>query len=466
MAGMDGAGISRRGCLHAAPVLGAVTVLPALRSACGDGSVGPGPLQGVWAGTMQETVGGAPRRRSALRRGTPLVLGALLAGACAPHDATRPGNPALAMTVDGISRDAMTTYKLRSMIVRVTMDGSDVYTGAFGESVTGVPATTDMRFRNGAFAYTYLGYITAQLAVEGVFSVDDTIDRWVPELPRADQVTVGDLPHCTSGYSDYVYSDEVSNGVYLEPFRQWTTDELIQIGVNGPEQFAPGTNWGYSHTNFSVLGRVLERATGKSLRQLMEKYVFKPMHLTATGDNGNTPAIPEPVQHSFTSERRSILQVPAEIPFYEDSTYWNPSWTGPEGAVQTSNIFDVATSIELIGSGALVSREAHELQVTKQLVGSKDPTGRCSACGPLTEEFSYGMGVELHKDWIVQTKEFAGSYVTGGYLPAKKLTIAIAVTISPEAFDADGNPPQVIRPIFRELAVAVGGADTLPPPPS
>ena len=408
----------------------------------------------------------APRRRPPPRRGTPLLLAALLlASACATYEVTPPLDPTLAATVEEISLEAMTTYKLKSMIVRVTMGGSDVYTGAFGVSMTGVPTTTTMRFRNGAFAYSYLGYITAQLAAEGVFSVDDTIDRWVPELPRADQVTVGDLPHSTSGYSDYVYSDEVSNAVYLDPFRQWTTDELIQIGVNGPEQFAPGTNWGYSHTNFSVLGRVLERATGTSLHQLMDKYVFGPMRLRATGDNGNTPAIPEPAQHSFTSERRTALQVPAAIPFYEDSTYWNPSWTGPAGAVQTSNIFDVATSIELIGSGALVSPKAHALQVTKQLLGSKDP--RCSACRPLTAEFSYGMGVELQKDWIVQTKEFVGSEVTAGYLPAKKLTIAIAVTALPEAFDAEGNlPPNVVRYIFRNLAVALGGADTFPRLPS
>ena len=392
------------------------------------------------------------------------MLAALLLASACSGDASSPVDPTLAATVEELSRSAMTTYKLKSMIVRVTMEGTDVFTGAFGESITGVPATAEMRFRNGAFAYTYLGYITAQLAADGVFSVDDTIDRWVPELPRASQVTVGDLPHSTSGYSDYVYSDEVGNAVYLEPFRQWTTDELIQIGVNGPEQFAPGTNFGYSHTNFAVLGRVLERATGKSLHQLMDKYVFEPMRLTATGGNDDTPAIPEPVQHSFTSERRSTLKVPPEIPFYEDSTYWNPSWTAPAGAVQTSNIFDVATSMELIGSGALVSREAHELQVTKQLIGHKDPM--CSACQPLTEDFSYGMGVELQKDWIVQTKEFVGSSVTGGYLPAKRLTVAIAVTLLADAFDAEGNPPQVIRPIFRDFGVALGGADTLPPPPS
>ena len=69
------------------------------------------------------------------------------------------------------------------------------------------------------------------------------------------------------------------------------------------------------------------------------------------------------------------------------------------------------------------------------------------------------MGVELQKDWIVQTKEFVGSCVTAGYLPAKKLTIAIAVTALPEAFDAEGNlPPNVVRYIFRNLAVALGGA--------
>ena len=334
----------------------------------------------------------------------------------------------MAATVEEISRTAMTTYKLKSMIVRVTMEGSDVFTGAFGESMTAVPATAAMRFRNGAFAYSYLGYITAQLAAADVFSLDDTIDRWVPELPRANQVSVGDLP-ATPPDTRTTYT-RTRSAMRSTSSRSGSgpPTSSSSIGVNGPQQFAPGTNLGYSHTNFAVLARVLERATGKTLHQLMDKYVFEPMRLTATGDNGDTPAIPEPVQHSFTSERRSTLQVPAEIPFYEDSTYWNPSWTAPAGAVQTSNIFDVATSIEMIGSGALVSPKAHALQVTKQLIGHKDP--KCAACQPLTEEFSYGMGVELQKDWIVQTKEFVGSSVTGGYLPAKKLTVAIAVTLS------------------------------------
>lgn len=402
---------------------------------------------------------------NAARRATRVLLAALLlAGACSNGDGPAPVDPALTAAVEQIARDATTTYRLRSIIVRVTMDGRDVYTGALGESLTGVPATPVMRFRNGAFSYSYLGYITAQLASEDVFSVDDTIDRWVPELPRADRITVGDLPHNLSGYSDYVYSDEVINSVYLEPFRQWTTDELIDIGVNGPEQFEPGENFGYSHTNFAVLGRVLERATGKSVHDLMREYVLEPMRLKATGDNDDTPAIPEPVQHSFTSERRSFLQIPPGIPFYEDSTYWSPSWTGPSGAVQTSNIFDVATSIELIGSGALVSREAHALQVTKQILGHKDPSGRCTACGPLTEDFSYGMGVELQRDWIVQTKEFVGSSVTAGYLPVKKLTIAVAITLLPDAFDAEGDAPKVIRPILYDFATALAGPDTLPPP--
>ena len=378
-----------------------------------------------------------------------------------------PGDPTLAATVEGIARDAMGQYQLKSMIVRVTMDGTDVYTGALGESMTGVPATPDMHFRNGAFSYAYLGYITAQLAAEGVFSLDDTIDAWVPELPRADQVTVGDLPHSTSGYSDYVYSEEVGDVTYLDPFRQWTTDELIQVGVDGPEQFAPGTNFGYSHTNFAILGRVLEEATGTDLRDLMQERVLGPMGLTETGDDDATPIIPEPVQHSFTSERRSILEVPPGIPLYEDSTFWNPSWTGPTGAVQTTTITDVATSMTLMGDGSLTSPEAHEMQFEAPVMGSRDPTGQCSACRPLTEDFSYGMGMEIHRDWYVQNKEFVGSYVTAGYLPAKKLTIAVAVTMLPESFDADGTPPAVIRPIFQDLAVALGGADAISPlPPS
>jgi hypothetical protein len=55
--------------------------------------------------------------------------------------------------IAAIARDAMVKYHLKALIVRVTTDGEDTYTGALGESMTGVPASPAMHVRNGFIAY-------------------------------------------------------------------------------------------------------------------------------------------------------------------------------------------------------------------------------------------------------------------------------------------------------------------------
>ena len=407
---------------------------------------------------------GKPPRR--LSRTTVLAIAASFLAACsastvdaigAPNGVTGNADAATRAQIEAVARDAMAAYSLRALIIRATIDGQDVYTAAMGESLSGMPATPDMHFRNGAFAFTYIGEVFAKLVDAGSVSLDAKLATWFPELPRANQITVKNLLNMTSGYADYVYQPVILDSLNIDPFRQWTSDELVAIGMSAPEQFAPGTNWGYSHTNYVILGKVLEKITQKPLADVMQEYIFRPMKLTATSDNGGTAFIPEPVLHVYSSERRSALSVPANKPFYEESTYWNPSWTTANGAVQTTNIFDVTTSMEIVGSGAQVSPAMYREQVEPRLIGfgHKDSTGACSACSDNTVQRSYGLGVVLIGPWITQTKNFAGSGATSGYLPSKKLTISVATTYSSAAFTDDGSYSNSSNAVFKSLAAVL-----------
>ena len=104
--------------------------------------------------------------------------------------------------------------------------------------------------------------------------------------------------------------------------------------------YKPGTNWNYAHTNYVLLGMAIEKATGKKVQDLLSDKVLRPLGLTNTVAS-LTAEIPSPVLHAFTSERRQALGIPAATPFYEDSTFWNPSWTITHGAIQTTNIYDL-----------------------------------------------------------------------------------------------------------------------------
>lgn len=365
--------------------------------------------------------------------------------------------------VEAVARSAMARDHLKAIVVRVTENGRDVYTGAIGESMTGVPATPQMHFRNGAMAFTYMATTLLELVDEKRVRLDDKLARFFPSLPYANRITLRNLANMTSGYADYAYQPEVVRGVTLNPLRHWSSKELIAIGVRKPMIFAPGSNFGYSHTNYVILGRVIEKITGMPLSKALQKYISSPMKLTATR-SFDTPEIPEPVLHSYSSERREDLHVPARIAFYEDSTFWDSSWTTANGAVQITDITDFAKSMEEVGSGALLSHSSFEAQVGPRLVGfgHKDP--KCSVCRRLTVQMNYGLGVVSLGPWVSQIKNFAGCGATVGYLPSRKLTIAVVTTYQPSAFDAEGNYGNASQTVFASLAnmLAPGTLPKLP----
>jgi CubicO group peptidase (beta-lactamase class C family) len=301
-----------------------------------------------------------------------------------------------------------------------------------------VPATTDMHFRNGAVAFFYVATLLLRLVDQNVVTLDDPLDTWLPDLPDADQVTLRMLANLTAGYPDYVQNPKLSQELYENPFRQWTPQELIAIGLSTPRVFAPGTNWDYSHTDYVILGLALEKITGQPLDVALQEQVLDPMGLRNTVA-WSTPQISEPVLHAFSSERRQALGIPSGTRFYEESTYWSPSWTFAQGAIQTSDIADLTTTAEAVGEGTVLSPASHQAQIAPDLLGFGSPLKGCPACHTLDESYTYGLGAVLSGDWILQNPLFAGYGAVSGYLPAQKIAVAVATTYGEGAFDDEGN---------------------------
>jgi len=359
-----------------------------------------------------------------------------------------------ASAIENIVRSSMAVNHLKAVIVQVRTNGTEVYTDALGDSMTGVPATQDMHFRNGAMAFTYMATLLLELVDQKKVTLDSKLSAYFPGLPSANRITLRNLAQMTSGYADYVYQPETSLGVYRDPFRQWTPEELTQIGVSKPMEFVPGTNWGYSHTNYVILGRVLEKIAGMPLVDAIRQYVLAPMGLKQTGAL-TTPEIPQPVLHAFSSERREVLGIKPGAPFYEEATFWNPSWTTAEGAVETTDIADLAVSIEAVATGKLLSPASSTAQIVPSLIGFGHTQAGCSACGENTVAFNYGLGVILTGPWITQSLGFAGASGVGGDQPAPKLTISVGATNGPGAYDDKGNVGLGAVALFRAVAQAL-----------
>jgi len=397
---------------------------------------------------------------------------ALLAGCTAPSaapGAPPPADSTLAASVDQTVQEAMRARHLRAVIVRVTVDGKEVITKAYGESMTGVPATVDMHFRNGAVAISYVSTLLLILVDEKKVSLDDKASKWVPEIPHSDEVTLGQLAQMTTGYTDFVIGNaEVDAMLYTDPFRQWTPEELLQTVTSKPLLYPPGTNWNYAHTNYLILGLALEKATGRRMSDLMQEKVLGPLGLTNTTDPGpGAPTIPEPALHAFTSERRQQLGIPAGTRFYEESTYWNPSWTITRGAIQTSNIFDVNATAVAVGTGKLLTPDSYRAMISTGLRGKTTALPGCATCFPQSEGYSYGLGIVTTGDWVMQDPLFSGEAGAFAYLPLEKVAVALALTFNEDAFAPDGSYKSEVGsnaadPVWRQIAAVVAPED--PPP--
>ena len=359
----------------------------------------------------------------------------------------------------------MKAEHLRAVIVKVTQGDKVVISQAFGESMNGVPATTEMHFRNGAVAFNYLGTLLMQFVDQHKVKLDDTIERWMPSLPEANKVTLKMLANQTSGYPDYETDPKFLAAFNSDPFHIFTFEERLKIAFSRPMMFNPGTNWSYAHTNFMILGEILSKIGGKPLDALLREQVFVPMGLKNT-TSSQTSEMQSPILHAFDSERRTALKIPSDVAFYEESTFWNSQWGTPMGANETTNIDDMITTAVKVGTGALISKSSYEAMTGPHLVGFGKKQDNCApSCGTQTNFYNYGLGVVRSGSWLLQNPLLGGYAAIEGYLPSKKIAIAVAVTFAPKAFDSEGNYHNSGDTLFRSIGAYMAPDDAPPPVP-
>lgn len=384
-----------------------------------------------------------------------LVAASSATAAVTPERAGSAGRPCVssppprggeAREVLDIAEQVKSEQHLNSVLLRVTRDGEEVLTTGLGESMTSVPAQPGMHFRAGSVAIVYMGITLLQLVEEKKARLDDPVSRWLPDVPHADEITLRMLGDSTSGLHDYVTDPKFLAALEAAPFRHWTPEELVAYPAAHPLWYKPGTSWSYSHANFVLLGAALEKISGMPLDKLLQQRVMGPLGLADTR-NSFTPEIQPPVLHAFTKERGP----------YEESTFWNPSWTTAPGAVVTTNICDLARSAQAVGTGELLSPAAFRTQLDPGTVGLGGGTKTCPAkvCLKNTAAEHFGLGVLVMNGWILTNPSFSGYAAVQAYLPAERLAIAVSTTKGKDS--PEGNMAQTIMNRIAE-ALAPGHA--------
>jgi CubicO group peptidase (beta-lactamase class C family) len=136
-------------------------------------------------------------------------------------------------------------------------------------------------FRIGSTSKQFTAATIALAAQRGDLSLDDDIRIHLPEMPEYDApVTIRMLVHHTSGIRDYLGLMSLAG---LRNDDWYSVDEaLAMIARQQETNFTPGTQHLYSNSGYFLLSQIIERATGKTLREYAQEHIFQPLGMTNT----------------------------------------------------------------------------------------------------------------------------------------------------------------------------------------
>ncbi|HYC52324.1 MAG TPA: serine hydrolase domain-containing protein [Gemmatimonadaceae bacterium] len=177
-------------------------------------------------------------------------------------------------------------------------DGSRIAL-ASGQSDTTLhtPLRTADRLLQGSVGKTYVSAVALQLVHEKKLDLDAPISTylgtkpWFRRLPNAETITVRQLMNHTSGLVRYEFQPAFTAALRSAPLRTWTPEERLAYVFDTQAPFAAGAGWEYSDTNYIVLGMIIERLTGRSYYDELQRRLLGPLGLVNTIAS-DRPALP------------------------------------------------------------------------------------------------------------------------------------------------------------------------------
>jgi CubicO group peptidase (beta-lactamase class C family) len=227
-----------------------------------------------------------PRVHATLAAALAAGMLALPLHAQAPATATA-RDTSLARAVDSIATAVLAATGVPSASVAVVRHGQVAYANAYGKAnlEQGTAAMPAMRYGIGSVSKQFTAAALLLLAEQGKVKLDDPVAKYVPGLTRGNEVTVRALLSHTSGYQDFWPQDYL-----MTPMRQSVTPQQIaDRWGKQPLDFAPGTRWQYSNTNYTLAGMVVEKASGMPFWRFVQARILDPLRLGSAKDFDASP---------------------------------------------------------------------------------------------------------------------------------------------------------------------------------
>lgn len=229
------------------------------------------------------------------------------------------GDEDLAELVGIMKRECARSPQIRGTYILASDDRVIFIGGINASDIQGNRVDAYTTYEIGSLTKAFTATAVFQLCERGKLSLDSTLDLYFPEFEYGKEITVYHLLHMQSGLrkdfvSDETFLDEKGNPD-TEEFRRYyydgfTNEELLSMLFSCEPEFKPGTKYLYSNTGYTLLAMIIEKVTGESYAEYIQKNIFDRcgMEYSSSMTTGDVTSIPE-----FVPQGDSPFKDPYEI---------------------------------------------------------------------------------------------------------------------------------------------------------
>ncbi|MFF3890175.1 serine hydrolase domain-containing protein [Streptomyces sp. NPDC001914] len=305
-------------------------------------------------------------------------LGALLAAACLTGAVSGPADAGSgsASGSGSADRDRALRQQLEALVaepggppgvIAVLRRGGEsrVVRAGVADLDGGRPIRPDDHTRIASTAKAFSGAVALRLVDRRALSLDDTIGRRLPSLPRQwHAVTLRQLLNHTSGLPDYSQDPEFLRILTADPRHHFDSRRLLDFVADEPLLFRPGSTYQYSNSDNIAAALMAEAVTGQPYEQLLRGLVYRPLGLRDTSLPQGYE-MPEPYMHGY--------DVTPPNPPEDVSEALSASGVWASGGI-VSTPADLTRFIRGYAGGALISAATLREQ-RRWIDGASEPAG-------------------------------------------------------------------------------------------
>ena len=151
-----------------------------------------------------------------------------------------------------------------------------------------IPMLPGARMFSGSVGKTFVAAVLLQIMAEKEIALDAKVapffkeEDWYSRIPNAEALTIRMLLQHTSGIPRYIFQQSFLDDLKAHPEKSRTPAELLSHVLDMAPTHPAGKGWGYSDTNFILLGMLIEKWSGDTFYNQTQKRIITPMQLRNT----------------------------------------------------------------------------------------------------------------------------------------------------------------------------------------